>query len=212
MSDLIEELKVKLIEILNLADVKPEDFDEHSQLVGGELGIDSIDVLEMVVMVEKDYGIIINNQEVGEKVFSVITSYSIHYTKLYDNLPVDRSKRSKIFFPQRSVAGSYSPCFGGAVHFHHTRVVIDVESFIVGRLKHPGRRESQPHWPEHLHIPQYPVMGRRITSYNVCYTKLLRSIILSSGSLVLTAILIIERVFSRIKKSSCRMDVEGHKK
>ncbi len=69
MSDLIEDLKVKLISILNLTDVKPEDFDENAQLVGGELGIDSIDVLEMVVMVEKDYGISINNQEVGQKVF-----------------------------------------------------------------------------------------------------------------------------------------------
>jgi len=74
MSELIEELKVKLIEILNLADVKPEDFDENSQLVGGELGIDSIDVLEMVVMVEKDYGIIINNQDVGEKVFTSLAN------------------------------------------------------------------------------------------------------------------------------------------
>jgi acyl carrier protein len=73
MSALIEELKVKLIDILNLVDVKPEDFDENSQLVGGELGIDSIDVLEMVVMIEKDYGIIINNQEVGEKIFSSLT-------------------------------------------------------------------------------------------------------------------------------------------
>lgn len=74
MRELLEELKVKLIEILNLADVRPEDFDENSQLVGGDLGIDSIDVLEMVVMVEKDYGIIINNQEVGEKVFASLTS------------------------------------------------------------------------------------------------------------------------------------------
>ena len=74
MSPLIEELKVKLIEVLNLADVKAEDFDENSQLVGGELGIDSIDVLEMVVMVEKDYGIIINSQEVGQKIFSSLTS------------------------------------------------------------------------------------------------------------------------------------------
>ena len=74
MSPLIEELKVKLIEILNLVDLKPEDFDENSQLVGGELGIDSIDVLEMVVMVEKDYGIIINNQEVGQKIFSSLAS------------------------------------------------------------------------------------------------------------------------------------------
>jgi acyl carrier protein len=42
--------------------------------VGGELGIDSIDVLEMVVMVEKDYGIIINSQEVGEKVFASLAA------------------------------------------------------------------------------------------------------------------------------------------
>ncbi len=74
MSTLVEELKVKLISILNLTDVKPEDFDEHAQLVGGELGIDSIDVLEMVVMVEKDYGITINNQEVGQKVFSTLAN------------------------------------------------------------------------------------------------------------------------------------------
>ncbi|BHH82295.1 phosphopantetheine-binding protein [Desulforhopalus sp. 52FAK] len=74
MSALIEELKVKLIEVLSLSDVKPEDFDENSQLVGGELGIDSIDVLEMVVMVEKDYGIIINNQEVGQKIFATLTN------------------------------------------------------------------------------------------------------------------------------------------
>ncbi len=74
MNNLIEELKVKLIDILNLPDVTPADFDEHAQLVGGEMGIDSIDVLEMVVMVEKDYGIIINSQEVGEKVFSSLAS------------------------------------------------------------------------------------------------------------------------------------------
>lgn len=81
MSTLIEELKVKLIDILNLADVKPEDFDANAQLVGGELGIDSIDVLEMVVMVEKDYGIIINNQEVGEKVFSTLANLADFITE-----------------------------------------------------------------------------------------------------------------------------------
>jgi len=81
MSALIEELKAKLVEILNLADVKPEDFDENAQLVGGELGIDSIDVLEMVVMVEKDYGVIINNQEVGEKVFSSLANLADYITE-----------------------------------------------------------------------------------------------------------------------------------
>ncbi len=74
MNERVEELKVKLIELLNLTDVTPENFDENAQLVGGDLGIDSIDVLEMVVMVEKDYGVVINSQEVGEKVFASLTS------------------------------------------------------------------------------------------------------------------------------------------
>jgi acyl carrier protein len=74
MHDLIKELKVKLIDLLNLSDLTPDDFDEHDRLVGGDLGIDSIDVLEMVVMVEKDYGVVINSQEVGEKVFSSLAA------------------------------------------------------------------------------------------------------------------------------------------
>ncbi|MCI5221205.1 MAG: acyl carrier protein [Candidatus Electrothrix sp. AR4] len=88
MQELIEELKRKLIDILNLADVQPEDFDENAQLVGGELGIDSIDVLEMVVMVEKDYGITINNQEVGQKVFSSLAALADYIRK---NLPESSS-------------------------------------------------------------------------------------------------------------------------
>jgi acyl carrier protein len=84
MRELIEELKVKLIDILNLADVSPADFDENGPLVGGELGIDSIDVLEMVVMVGRDYGIVIDNQEVGEKVFASLTSLAQY---IQDNAP-----------------------------------------------------------------------------------------------------------------------------
>jgi acyl carrier protein len=73
MNELVAELKVKLIDILNLADTTPADIDENAQLVGGELGIDSIDVLEMVVMIEKDYGVKINNKELGEKVFATLS-------------------------------------------------------------------------------------------------------------------------------------------
>jgi acyl carrier protein len=75
---LVEELKVKLIDILNLSDLTPSDIDENAQLVGGEHGIDSIDVLEMVVMIEKDYGVKINNKEVGEKVFSTLSALARH--------------------------------------------------------------------------------------------------------------------------------------
>jgi len=78
MNELIEELKVKLIQLLNLTDLSPEQFDAQAQLVGGELGIDSIDVLEMVVMVERDYGVVINSQEVGEKVFASLASLAAH--------------------------------------------------------------------------------------------------------------------------------------
>lgn len=84
MDKLIAELKVKIIEILNLQDVSPENFDENARLVGGDLGIDSIDVLEMVVMVEKDYGVVINSQEIGEKVFFSLAALA-EYIK--ENMP-----------------------------------------------------------------------------------------------------------------------------
>jgi acyl carrier protein len=74
MDTLINDLKNRLIEVLSLTDMSPDDIDENAQLVGGEMGIDSIDVLEMVVMIEKDYGIIINNKEIGEKIFSTLSA------------------------------------------------------------------------------------------------------------------------------------------
>ncbi len=86
MDDLTAKLKEKLIEILNLTDVTPDEIDENAQLVGGELGIDSIDVLEMVVMVEKDYGVVINNKEIGEKVFSTLAALSNYISENSPNL------------------------------------------------------------------------------------------------------------------------------
>lgn len=69
MSKLLEELKVKVVDLLNLTDIAPQDIDPDEQLVGGRLGIDSIDVLEMVIMMEKDYGLIVDNKELGARVF-----------------------------------------------------------------------------------------------------------------------------------------------
>lgn len=68
-SILLDELKIKVIEVLNLMDVKPVDIDPDEQLVGGRLGIDSIDVLELVIMLEKDYHLTIDNKELGAQVF-----------------------------------------------------------------------------------------------------------------------------------------------
>lgn len=72
MDDLLQELKVKIIDILNLPDVRPDDIAEDDPLVGGPLGIDSIDVLEMVIMLEKDYGVVIGDRELGAKVFATL--------------------------------------------------------------------------------------------------------------------------------------------
>ncbi|MFZ5571975.1 MAG: phosphopantetheine-binding protein [Thermodesulfobacteriota bacterium] len=72
MEALLEELKHKIIDVLNLTDITPADFKTDEQLVGGALGIDSIDVLEMVMMIEKEYGVIIDNKELGEKVFATL--------------------------------------------------------------------------------------------------------------------------------------------
>lgn len=76
MNHLVSELKRKIIDTLNLIDVAPEDIQEEEPLVGGNLGIDSIDVLELVMMLEKDYDVKIDNKELGAEVFGSLRALS----------------------------------------------------------------------------------------------------------------------------------------
>lgn len=78
MDELIETLRARIVEILNLPDVAPSDIPMDGQLVGGELGIDSIDVLELVIMLHKDYGVIIDNKELGARVFASLRSLATY--------------------------------------------------------------------------------------------------------------------------------------
>ncbi|KFO68282.1 acyl carrier protein [Smithella sp. SCADC] len=78
MEIMISELKAKIIETLGLIDVGPEDIKDDERLVGGDLGIDSIDVLELVMMIEKDYGVKIENKELGVKVFASVRALATH--------------------------------------------------------------------------------------------------------------------------------------
>ncbi len=78
LDGMIAELKVKIISTLGLMDVKPEDIKDDAQLVGGDTGIDSIDVLELVMMIEKDYGIKIDSKELGAKVFASVRALSTY--------------------------------------------------------------------------------------------------------------------------------------
>lgn len=69
MDQLIEQLKVQLIKQLNLEDMEPGDIDPDEPLFGEGLGLDSIDALELIVLLEKEYGIKIENPKDGQKVF-----------------------------------------------------------------------------------------------------------------------------------------------
>ncbi|HYG38674.1 MAG TPA: phosphopantetheine-binding protein [Cytophagales bacterium] len=74
MDALITDLKGKIIHQLNLEDVKPEDIDDNAPLFGSGLGLDSIDALELIVLLEKNYGLKIENPEAGKEIFSSIKS------------------------------------------------------------------------------------------------------------------------------------------
>ena len=63
------ELKTRIIEALNLQDVTPEQIIDDAPLFGTGLGLDSIDALELVVMMDKHYGIIIKGIEEGGPAF-----------------------------------------------------------------------------------------------------------------------------------------------
>jgi len=69
-----EELKEKLIKQLNLDDMSPDDIKNDAPLFGDGLGLDSIDALEIIVLLDNDYGIRLSNPEEGKEVFYSINS------------------------------------------------------------------------------------------------------------------------------------------
>ncbi|MEG0930170.1 phosphopantetheine-binding protein [Algoriella sp.] len=72
MENLITELKVKIIEILNLEDVTVEDIKDNDTLFGDGLGLDSIDALELIVLLDKEYGIKITDPKEGKTIFQSV--------------------------------------------------------------------------------------------------------------------------------------------
>jgi len=72
MEELILKLKEEIIEVLNLEDVKPEDIDETAPLFGEGLGLDSIDALELIVLMEKTYGIKLTDAVQSREIFRSI--------------------------------------------------------------------------------------------------------------------------------------------
>ncbi|MNI01326.1 acyl carrier protein [compost metagenome] len=78
MEELKSELKAKIIEALNLEEIAVEDIENDAPLFGDGLGLDSIDALELTVLLDKDYGIKVTDPKVGKTIFQSIVTLA-HY-------------------------------------------------------------------------------------------------------------------------------------
>ena len=81
MDDLVKELKQQIIEVLNLEEMTPDDIDENDTLFGDGLGLDSIDALELIVLLEKRYGIRLRNPAEGKEIFKSVTTIADYVSK-----------------------------------------------------------------------------------------------------------------------------------
>lgn len=70
MDELKRQLKQQIIEALSLEEINPEDIVDSEPLFGEGLGLDSIDALELIVLMEKNYGIRLNNPAEGKAIFA----------------------------------------------------------------------------------------------------------------------------------------------
>ncbi len=71
-----DRIKRLIVESLNLEGMKPEMIEDEAPLFGEGLGLDSVDALELVVALEKEFGIKIKSQEIGREVFSSVATLS----------------------------------------------------------------------------------------------------------------------------------------
>jgi acyl carrier protein len=72
-------LKAQIIEQLNLEDIKPEDIDNSASLFADDnLGLDSIDALEFIVLLDQFYGIKITDPLEGKEIFHSVDSLSAY--------------------------------------------------------------------------------------------------------------------------------------
>lgn len=80
-TELVMELKELIIKRLKLEDLKPDGIDDDGPLFGEGLGLDSIDALELVVALEKNYGIRIPDEDVGKEAFRSVNALAEYIMK-----------------------------------------------------------------------------------------------------------------------------------
>jgi acyl carrier protein len=80
-AELKQQLKKQIIEFLNLLSVKPEDIKDDEPLFGEGLGLDSIDSIELIVLLGREYGINIQDPKEGRKVLVDINTMVAYIEK-----------------------------------------------------------------------------------------------------------------------------------
>jgi acyl carrier protein len=82
MNELVLKLKEQIIEALNLEEMSPADIDENAALFGDDgIGLDSIDALELIVLLEKEYGIRLSNPAEGKAIFTSVATIADYVIK-----------------------------------------------------------------------------------------------------------------------------------
>jgi len=80
MKNLIAELKDRIIEALNLEEITPADIDADAPLFGEGLGLDSIDALELIVLMERNYGIKLTDPAKSREIFTSVRNMAEYIT------------------------------------------------------------------------------------------------------------------------------------
>ena len=75
---LIEPVKQLIIDALRIEGMTTADIDTDAPLFGDGLGLDSIDALQLVVAMEKEYGVVVPDAATGTKVFQSVRSMAAH--------------------------------------------------------------------------------------------------------------------------------------
>ena len=81
LAPLDDKFKKEIIEVLNLEEIVPDDIGNEDPLFGEGLGLDSIDALELIVLLEKNYGLKIENAEDGQRIFYSIKTIADYITE-----------------------------------------------------------------------------------------------------------------------------------
>ncbi len=81
MDNLIQQLKNQIIEALNLEDMTADNINSDAPLFGEGLGLDSIDALELIVLLEREYGIKLTNPAEGKAIFTSVASIADYVSK-----------------------------------------------------------------------------------------------------------------------------------